>query len=194
MSAVWPFSGALPGALADWIASHGYWVLSLGCLLEGETVLLMAGFAAHRGLLDPWAVLAVASAGGFVGDQIYFWLGRRHGAQLLARRPAWAAQAARVQRWALRWDGGLVIGLRFAWGLRVAGPVLLGASPMSAVRFAAYNALGAVIWACVVGGAGWLFGHAAETLLGELRHLEGWLLAGLLVLGLAVWWWRRRRR
>ena len=31
--------------LNEAIASHGYWVLALGCLLEGETVLLLAGFA-----------------------------------------------------------------------------------------------------------------------------------------------------
>ena len=180
--------------IAGLIAAHGYWVLALGCLLEGETVLLLAGFAAHRGLLNPLAVVAVASAAGFVGDQFYFWLGRRHGASVLARRPAWAAQAERVQRWALKWDGGLIIGLRFAYGLRVAGPVLLGTSSMSALRFAGFNALGAVIWACVVGGLGWTFGQAAQALLGELRHIEGWLMLGLAVAGLGLWLWRRRRR
>ena len=91
--------------LAQAITSHGYWMLVLGCLLEGETVLLLAGFAAHRGQLDPLWVLVVASVAAFVGDQCFFWLGRRHGARVLALRPTWGGQAARVNALLQRWGG-----------------------------------------------------------------------------------------
>ena len=176
--------------LAQAITSHGYWMLVLGCLLEGETVLLLAGFAAHRGQLDPLWVLVVASVAAFVGDQCFFWLGRRHGARMLALRPAWACQAARVNALLQRWGGWLVIGIRFAYGLRIAGPVVMGASAMPAWRFAAFNAAGAVIWALVVGGLGWLLGGAAEALLGKVQHLEAALLSALLLLALTVAAWR----
>ena len=176
--------------LTQAIASHGYWVLALGCVLEGETVLLLAGFAAHRGQLNPLWVLVVASVAAFVGDQFYFWLGRRHGPRVLALRPAWAGQAARVDALLQRWGGWLVVGIRFAYGLRMAGPVVMGASAMPALRFAAFNALGAVIWATVIGGLGWVLGGAAEALLGKAQHLEAWLLAALLLLALTVATWR----
>ncbi|HET7862826.1 MAG TPA: DedA family protein, partial [Burkholderiaceae bacterium] len=74
--------------LGTLIETHGYWVLALGCLLEGETVLVLAGFAAHRGYLDPAAVFGIAAAAGFCGDQVYFWLGRRHGPAVLTRWPS----------------------------------------------------------------------------------------------------------
>ena len=61
--------------LQSLIDTHGYWLLALGCLHEGETILLLAGFAAHRGYLDPWAVFGIASLAGFAGDQFYFFLG-----------------------------------------------------------------------------------------------------------------------
>jgi len=44
----------------------------LGWLFEGETVLLLAGFAAHRGYLNPLAVVAIAETAGFTVDQIAF--------------------------------------------------------------------------------------------------------------------------
>ena len=176
--------------LTQAIASHGYWVLALGCLLEGETVLLLAGFAAHRGQLNPLWVLVVASVAAFVGDQCFFRLGRRHGPRVLALRPAWARHAARVHGLLQRWGGWLVVGIRFAYGLRIAGPVVMGASAMPAWRFAAFNALGAVIWAVVVGGLGWLLGGAAEALLGKVQHLEAALLLTLLLLALAAAAWR----
>ncbi|MCC7098459.1 MAG: DedA family protein [Rubrivivax sp.] len=171
---------------SELLQTHGYWLLALGCLLEGETVLVLAGFAAHRGLLDPAAVVAVAAASGFAGDEAFFWLGRRHGTALLARWPALARRSARVQRLVERWHEPVIIGIRFAYGLRVAGPVLIGSSAVSARRFALFNALGALLWATLVGAIGWSFGAAAQALLGRLHHLEGRLFLGLLLAALLV--------
>lgn len=179
--------------LATLIETHGYWVLAIGCLLEGETVLLLAGFAAHRGFLNPYAVLAIASLAGFVGDQSYFWLGRRHGPAILARWPKLARQTDRLHGLTERYRDGVIVGVRFAYGLRIAGPLLMGTSSIAAWRFALFNALGALMWAFAVAGLGWVFGQAAELALGNIRHIEGWLLLGLGVIGVIVWWIRKDR-
>jgi membrane protein DedA with SNARE-associated domain len=176
------------------IETHGYWMLALGCLLEGETLLVLAGFAAHEGHLDPLAVFLIATVMAMVGDQIYFWLGRWRGPQLLARYPRLAAQAERVHVLLERWHAPLIIGLRFAYGLRIAGPLFIGASPLPAWRFALYNGIGAAIWAVLVGGVGWVFGAAAQALLGELQHYQMALMGVLLGLALLLWMWRRHRR
>jgi membrane protein DedA with SNARE-associated domain len=173
--------------LGSLIEAHGYWVLAAGCLLEGETILVLAGFAAHRGYLHPVAVVGIASVTGFIGDQFYFWLGRRHGPAMLARWPSVAAQAARVHALTKRYHAAVIIGVRFAYGLRIAGPMLIGMSPVSAIRFALLNALGAVLWACIVGGLGWAFGQVAESVLGDLRHLEGWLFLGVVAVAAIAW-------
>ena len=180
--------------LAGLIETHGYWVLALGCLLEGEAILLLAGFAAHRGYLNPFAVLGVAAAAGFVGDQFWFWLGRRHGAGALARWPSLMRQADRVRALLERFDSAVIIGVRFAYGLRIAGPVLIGMTTISRLRFAGFNAAGAVLWAVLIGGLGWVFGHVAEAVMGQMRHLEGWLMLGLAGAGALLWWVRRERQ
>ena len=70
-------------SLETMIATYGYGAVLVGTFLEGETVVLLGGFAAHRGYLDlPW-VIAVAFAGSLLGDQLYFYLGRRHSARIL---------------------------------------------------------------------------------------------------------------
>mgnify|MGYP005853546249 CR=1 FL=1 len=181
----------------DLLHTHGYWLLALGCLLEGETVLVLAGLAAHRGVLDPVTVVAIAAIAGFAGDQALFWLGRRHGDSVLARWPAAAAQSARLNALLARWHDGVVVGVRFAYGLRIAGPLLLGMAGPSARRFAVFNAAGALSWALTFGAVGWFFGAAAEALLGELRHVEGWLFVALaaivLLAGLGRRWRQARR-
>jgi len=183
---------------SDLLQTHGYWLLALGCLLEGETLLVLAGFAAHRGLLDPVAVLAIAAVAGFAGDQLFFWIGRRHGDTVIARWPTVGQKSASMHHLMERWHETLIIGLRFAYGLRIAGPILFGMSTISAARFAAFNAIGAIVWAVAVGSIGWFFGAAAEALLGEVHHIEGWLLLGLsaaaILFALQRHWHRRREQ
>ena len=182
--------------LAALLGTYGYWAVALGCLLEGETVLLLAGFAAHRGYLQWPVVVAVAAAAGFAGDMAFFLLGRRFAPQILARGPQVAAQRQRLDGWLQRYDAWVVVSVRFLYGFRIAGPVLIGASGMAWTRFAAFNALGAVLWAVLLTGLGWFFGQAAQALLGKAQHYEGWLALGVIVvaLGYALWSRRRARR
>jgi membrane protein DedA with SNARE-associated domain len=179
-----------PGTL---IATYGYWAVAAGCLLEGETVLALAGFAAHRGYLGLPEVIAAAALAAFAGDQFFFWLGRRHGAAVLRRWPSAAARAQRVHALIERHPRWMIIGTRFAYGLRIAGPILIGTSRLSAWRFAAFNAVGAALWATMVAVLGWSFGQLVEVVLGDIRRIEHWLLLALACIGAAAWWWRRRR-
>ena len=173
-------------SLATLIAAHGYWILALGCLLEGETVLVLAALAAHRGYLNPAAVVTIAAACAFAGNQFFFWLGRRHGTALLERWPALATHSAEIRRLIERHASLAAVAVRFAYGMRVAGPMLIGASSMPPLRFAVLNALSAIAWALLVGAAGWLFGEAAQAIFGHLAHVEGWLFA-VLIAALVAW-------
>jgi len=176
------------------LENYGYIVVFLGALLEGETVLIMAGFAAHRGLLElPW-VIALAAAGGFLGDQIFFALGRYRGREMLARLPSVQRQAARVEALIQRHSTWLIVGVRFMYGLRVAGPVLIGMSHVSHVKFIVLNLIGAVVWAIVVAGLGYVFGQAVELMLQDARRYELALLIAIAAAGAVVWAIRRLRR
>ena len=98
--------------------------------------------------------------------------------------------------WLQRYGAWVVVSVRFLYGFRIAGPVLIGASGMAWTRFAAFYAVGAVLWAVLLTGLGWFFGQAAQALLGKAQHYEGWLALGVIVvaLGYALWSRRRARR
>ncbi|MGH8745903.1 MAG: DedA family protein, partial [Burkholderiales bacterium] len=90
--------------LAQLVQNWGYPVVFAGTLLEGETVLLLAGFAAQSGFLElPW-VIATAAAGGLLGEQIWFFVGRRNGERLLARFPRLRPKAERMSALLSRYD------------------------------------------------------------------------------------------
>lgn len=54
------------------------------------------------------------------------------------------------------------------------------------LRFLALNALGAVLWATIIGGAGYFFGAALEVALADLRNHESWILVAILVVGVCA--------
>src|SRR5207237_4912986 len=58
------------------IQAYGYPVTFIGALLEGETIVTLAGLAVHRGHLHCPALFVLAAAGGSIGATIYFALGR----------------------------------------------------------------------------------------------------------------------
>ena len=66
----------------------GYLAVFVGCFLEGETVLALAGVAAEHGYLSLPVVVATGALGGIVGDQTLFFVGRRYGNRIFARFPA----------------------------------------------------------------------------------------------------------
>jgi len=168
---------------------YGYLALFIGCLLEGETLLIIAGFAAHQGDLSfPWVVVLAAVAG-TLGDQFFFFLGRYFSAHVLPRLSHSEEKIERVNRMLLRHYRGLIVGVRFMYGLRIAGPVIIGASKVPASSFVLFNVLGASIWAVLLGGAGYLFGRTMEHLFFHFKRFEfaAVILCALVVLGIAIW-------
>lgn len=169
------------------ISQHGYLVLVAGSLLEGETVVVLAAFAAHQGYLDPFAVFAIAASCGWTSDQVLFHVGRRYGTAIVRRFEFVARRVGRVHGLIERNSWTAAIGVRFAYGLRIAGPLLIGSSAMPAGRFAVANGVGALLWAGLGVAAGWFFGAAAQALFGRLDGAEIWLFAALAAAGVLVW-------
>lgn len=183
--------------IAALISSYGYLAVLVGAFFEGEAVVMLAGAAAHLGYLHlPW-VIAAAFMGTLLGDQFYFYLGRRHGTAWLERRPRWRARADQVTRRLDRHPTLFILSYRFVYGMRTVALVTIGLSRVPALRFLALNAISAGVWAVLVAGAGYAFGQATRLLLQDLERYEGWIVAAvvlLVALALAILRSRGRRR
>ncbi|MGE8349873.1 MAG: DedA family protein [Pseudomonas protegens] len=151
------------------IAAYGYWVIFIGCLLEGETVLILGGMAAHQGSLQWPQVIGWATLGGILGDQLLFWTGRYCGARLLPRLKRHQAAIERVQGLIQRYPSTSVFAVRFLYGMRLVGPMVIGASGLAPWRFALLNVLGAAVWATLFVSVGYWAGEALQHFLGDLK-------------------------
>src|SRR5437867_13107588 len=104
-------------SLTQLLADHGYLAVFIGSLLEGATILVLAGFAAHQGHLSLPLTLTIAFVGGTLGDQFFFWLGRTRGASVLRRIPGSGQRTRRVGELLRRYDALLIVCIRFMYGL-----------------------------------------------------------------------------
>lgn len=148
------------------------------------------------GYLDLTGVILAAFFGSLCGDQLFFFLGRRHSPFLLNWQPAWKSKLERANRLIDRFQTSLILGFRFLYGLRTVMPFAIGISVVPVLRFVLLNAVGAIVWAGVVAGGGYLFGNALEGLLGNIRHYEKILFVVLALAGAFAWvlhLYRRRR-
>lgn len=172
--------------MEELIARFGYLAVLAGTFFEGETVPVLAGFAANQGLLRLDLVMLCAFVGSFCGDQLWFWIGRRYGKAWLAKHPKSAAAADKVGKLLDRWGDWFVLSFRFLYGLRAVSPVAVGLSSISALRFAVLNLISAAVWAVAVGSLGYAFGQAIEGMMGRLKVWEHRILAAAAI-ALAVY-------
>jgi membrane protein DedA with SNARE-associated domain len=172
--------------LQQLVVDYGYWALLIGTFLEGETILVIAGFLAQSGYLQlPW-VIVTAFCGTFAGDQTFFYLGRFKGIAFLEKRPLWHSKTDQVFALLHRHQIPVILGFRFLYGVRNVTPFVIGASRIHPGKFFLLNGFGAAIWALAVGFIGFEFGDVAKLVLGQIKGFETLLLSGLAALGLLL--------
>ena len=190
------------GELLDLIGRYGYLVLFFGVMAEsagvplpGETVLIVSGALAHRGVLDLGDVLFFGILGAVTGDQVGYWVGRKGGRPFVLRwgRYLWitSGRLARAQAFFDRHGGRAVFFARFITGLRVFAALAAGTSRMSWGRFALYNALGGTVWATAAVSLGY-FLWASISLVEHWVGRASLLLVAALALVLVLRWAYRR--
>lgn len=194
------FNSLLPSL--DHIQSLGYWLaflaallettLVLGLLIPGSSLLLLLGAFAATGHLEFNGLLWFAVAGAMIGDNLNYWLGRRHGRHWL-QGGVWFIRPKHFEQAEDFFDrhGGRSIFLgRFVPSLKELVPFLAGTAHMRLSRFMLWNLLGAIGWGLEWLGAGYLFARSLD--LAQLWLSRAGLALLLLLLGMLLLWQLQR--
>lgn len=134
-------------------------------LVPSEATAIAAGVLAGAGELSILAVIAVAAAGAFLGDNGSYLVGRRFGERATTRLLR-GGRGRRGREWAeqaLERRGGYIIVVsRFVPGGRTVATLTAGLTEMRWARFARLAALAAVFWGSYAGLLGYLGGRTFE--------------------------------
>ncbi|CAB1221313.1 Inner membrane protein YohD [Acinetobacter bouvetii] len=143
----------------DLIQHYGYFAILIGALFEGETVLMLGAYAVHQHILHFWILVLVAMAGGFIGDQFYYQMGRHFGSEFIEKRPKLAQKFKQASQFIEDYPILTILLMRFAWGLRTILPISIGIKAYPVLKYMLVNILACFIWASVIVSVGLQVSH-----------------------------------
>jgi membrane protein DedA with SNARE-associated domain len=176
------------------IQEYGYLAVVVLTFFEGETIVILAGVAAHLGLLEVQWVIVSALVGSFSGDQLFYYVGRHWGPKIIARRPSWQEGAEKVYGHLRRHQNLLILTFRFYYGLRNVTPFAVGSAQVSRLRFFALNLTGAIVWAFTFAYCGYLLGETFRLFVDDYHRYALYLFGALVAVVFALWIAGRIRR
>ena len=166
--------------LIGWLKEYGYIVLFFWSILEGEMGLIMAGIMSHTGDMILPIALVVGALGGFIGDQIYFYIGRYNKGfiqrKFLSQRRKFAIAHLLLKRYG--WP--IIFIQRYMYGMRTVIPMAIGLTKYSGRQFAFINLISAFFWAAITMIPAYYYGAEILELLKWVK--EHWYLAIPLVI------------
>lgn len=177
--------------MQEFIAEYGYLALFFGSVLEGESILIAAGFLARSGYLKLPLVMLVAFAGTYLADMSIYFLARAKGEAVIARFPITRAYYPKVKSLFVKYGVWAIFLTRYLYGFRLAAAATLGLTKMRRSTYLPFNLLSCILWAVLMGGLGYLFGASLEALIGQVKRYEKFVVAFIIILGLGGWLARR---
>ena len=159
----------------EWLKEYGYIVLFAWSILEGELGLVMAGIMSHTGDMFLPLALIVGALGGFVGDQIYFYIGRFNKKYIHNKLRSQRRKFAIAHLLLKKYGWPLIFVQRYMYGMRTVIPMAIGLTKYSSRDFAIINFVSAIFWAALTIIPAYYFGDELLKLLAWIK--EHWYFA-----------------
>ena len=169
-----------------------------GLPLPASPLLAVAGALSARGELSIFAIIAAAVAGSFVADNGWYWIARYRGRQVLGLLCKLSlspdACVRQTETMFARVGPSALLFAKFIPALGNITIALSGITRLSLALFVPLEVIGATLYLSVPVVLGRIFHSAVSELLDTLARMGAIgivILAGVLILYLAIRWWQR---
>lgn len=171
------------------LAQYGLIAVFIGTFFEGEIVVIAGGLLARLEFLSLPMVLITAFAATFLGDQFFFYLGRKKGTAFLEKRGRmhWRRRAEKVHDLIHNHQNKILFGYRFLYGLRIPTLFALGTSELSTKKFVLLNLINSIAWSCLFVLGGYFFGDLFTLIIDNIKAYEKNILIGVGIVAVVVW-------
>ncbi len=136
--------------------------LLFGVVFPGDTLLFAAGFLAAGGGSNIAALVAVIVISSTLGGQTGYFLGRRYGPRVFAKKDGIFFRreyVAKSEDFYEKHGGKTIMLARFVPVIRTFAPVIAGVGNMNLPKFTLFNFLGSALWGASITLAGYYLGN-----------------------------------
>lgn len=178
-----------PTGLLALLQTQGYLILFLLMFLEGPIITYVAAFAASLGFFNVFIVWILAIVSKFLGDLIFFLIGRLGKSSVIKRyiiRSIGPARVRKIERYLKNHPGKTLTVIKLVPPLPLPGIILCGAAGMQLRKFLFYSFMinfSAFTVFTVLG----FYSGAAFVSIAKYLHYGQFIVGALIVLLLAAW-------
>ncbi|MEQ8286134.1 DedA family protein [Thalassospira sp.] len=177
-----------------WIQDHQdlvYILIFTYCVSKSSILPVFVGILVVSESLLLVPSLTAMIAGGFTGDMLRFWLGRRYGETIVAKMPkSFAGWMGKTMRLFEHYGVAYILLCRYPNTIRMIGMLPVGMSSMSLIRFLPLSIVSLLLWIGIYVALGYSLGAGMSELLEHNLMLLGPVL---LLVFVAVGWFGLRR-
>jgi undecaprenyl-diphosphatase len=170
----------------------------LGFLVPGESMVVIAGLLASRGVLELDYVIYIATLGAIAGDTVGYFIGRSFGEKFLTKYGKYffikKEHLDEAKEFFNKHGGKTVFLGRFMAWLRAFSPVIAGISKMLYPKFLFFNVVGGIAWATTFSLVGYFVGNSWDIIKTYLGRMGVFAFIGAITAIYIYFLFTKRRR
>ena len=157
--------------MEDIIKDWGYLALFLYSFGGGFVGLVIAGVLSYSGDLNIYISILVAGISNFLGDQFLFYLARKNKNYAKDMMKKYGRKIALAHLMMRKYGSFVVFVQKYIYGIKTLIPLAMGLTKYSATKFAFFNSLATILWACIVGYLSFTAGEYILSLGDDFKYV-----------------------
>mgnify|MGYP001466235641 CR=1 FL=1 len=157
--------------MEQFIQDWGYIALFLYSFGGGFLALAIAGAFSFDGTLNIYITVIVAAVANIVGSQFLFFMAKNNKNYAQNMMNNHKRKVALVQLLFRKYGLFVIIIQKYIYGIKTLVPLAMGITKYSALKFTIFNAMAAILWACVIGYASFTAGEFILNLSEDFKYV-----------------------
>lgn len=166
--------------MEQFLIRYGLYAVFFGAMVEADAMPVMSGVVAHLGYFGFAGAVAASVGGMFLGDCLWYWLGRGFG-QRIEKTKFYRKHLPKAEKFIGKIGVWQVLAARVIYGTRNATMIFWGVKKLNFAKFAAIDFLGCFLWGTLLTSLGYFLSFGANAIIGDIKRVEIGLLVILLL-------------
>lgn len=170
--------------MEQFLIRYGLYAVFFGSMVEADAMPVLSGAVAHLGYFTFAGALAASVGGMFVGDCLWYWLGRGFGPRI-EKTKFYRKHLPKAERFIGKIGVWQVLTARVIYGTRNATMLFWGVKKLNFAKFAAIDFIGCLAWGTLLTSLGYFLSFSANVIIGDVKRIEiGFLVIIILAVAL----------